>query len=490
MFASEIKAFLATDLFPRRLNEQAIWDYLTFRYVPGPETIWHNVWEIPPGHILEWSPTKEPRVFRYWKTDVLSVDEPLDIDQRTKDFEALFLDSVEKRLLAADVPVGVMLSGGLDSSAVASAAVELGHKQFHTFSVAFAEGGAFSELTYAREVAKHLGVEHHSVVVDRRAFMEMLPQAVRAADEPLADLTIVPLLAVAQLARRLVKVVLSGEGADEILAGYHLGESQRRFQIIKRLQSFPPSVLKPLTTVVEFCSNDYGEKFARTARIPLSQWNATHKAHMTRLWNEQEKSALWPSFAGKDSDRILSDLYATARSNDPLEQILAIYQQSWLVEDLLMKADKMTMAASLELRVPFLDYRLVEWANRQPVGVKIKRQGRRYITKYVLRRFAQTRLPETIINRPKQGFPVPVNKWLQDVTFSKWALTHLAGDESRLKDLFEIELIQQQVHKAAMGDQGAAQKSWLLIVLETWMREFDVEVGREAPSNRALMTDC
>src|SRR5262249_31574615 len=149
------------------------------------------------------------------------------------EFEALFLDSVEKRLLAADVPVGVMLSGGLDSSAVASAAVELGHKELHTFSVAFAEGGDISELAFAQEFAQHLRVQHHKLASNRPTFLEMLPEVVRAADEPLADLTIVPLLAVARLARQQVKVVLSGEGADEILAGYHLDESQRRFEIIK-----------------------------------------------------------------------------------------------------------------------------------------------------------------------------------------------------------------------------------------------------------------
>jgi asparagine synthase (glutamine-hydrolysing) len=282
---------------------------------------------------------------------------------------------------------------------------------------------------------------------------------------------------------------LSGEGADEILAGYNLDVSQRRFLIIKRLQNFPSSVLKPLSTVLDFCSSVYGEKFTRIVRVPLPEWNATHKAHMTRLWNEQEKRALWPAFPGTDSGRILGDVYAAAASKDPLEQLLSVYQQSWLVEDLLMKADKMTMAASLELRVPFLDFRLVEWANRQPLRMKIGRQGRRYITKYVLRRFAKSRLPESIINRPKQGFPVPVNEWFRDVTFSKWALAHLLGDDSRLKDLFEPDQIQQHLRKAATGDY-AAQKSWQLIVLETWMREFDVEVGREVPLHRALVTDC
>src|SRR5688500_1229111 len=190
MCASEIKALLASHLFARRLYRQAIWDYLTYRYVPWPETVWHNVWKLPPGHMLECSQTKEPRVSPYWQTDVISVDGPVDIDQKTKEFEDLFLNSVELRLLAADVPVGVMLSGGLDSSAIAAAAVELGHKRFHTFSVGFSDGGEYSELHYARSVVKHLGLENHEVVVDRQTFLDILPDAVHACDEPLADLTI------------------------------------------------------------------------------------------------------------------------------------------------------------------------------------------------------------------------------------------------------------------------------------------------------------
>ena len=219
MFASEIKALLASNLFPRRLNRQAVWDYLTYRYVPGRKPYGTTSGNFLPG--ICWSGHRmESRAYRgIGKPMSMSVDEHVDIDQKTKEFEDLFLDSVEQRLLASDVPVGVMLSGGLDSSAIAAAAVELGHKQFHTFSVGFSEGGEYSELGYARQVAKHLGVENHEVVVDRARFLEMLPQAVRAADEPLADLTIVPLLAVCRLAREHVKVALSGEGADEVSGG-------------------------------------------------------------------------------------------------------------------------------------------------------------------------------------------------------------------------------------------------------------------------------
>src|SRR5215467_873172 len=128
LFASEIKALLASNLFPRRLNRQAVWDYLTYRYVPGPDIMWQNIWKLPPGHMLEWSPNREPRLSRYWRSDVVSVDQSMDIGQKTKEFEDLFLDSIAQRLLASDVPVGVMLSGGLDSSSIAAAAVELGHK--------------------------------------------------------------------------------------------------------------------------------------------------------------------------------------------------------------------------------------------------------------------------------------------------------------------------------------------------------------------------
>jgi asparagine synthase (glutamine-hydrolysing) len=482
LFASEIKALLASNLFSRRLNRQAVWDYLTYRYVPGPETMWQNIWKLPPGHMLEWSPNGEPRLARYWSSDVVSVDQSMDIGQKTKEFEDLFLDSVAQRLLASDVPVGVMLSGGLDSSSIAAAAVELGHKQFHTFSVGFAEGGEYSELGYARQVARHLGVENHEVVVDQSSFLEMLPHAVQTADEPLADLTIVPLLAVCQLARGHVKVALSGEGADEVLAGYNFNLGHRKFETIRRIQTFPPSLLKAMHRALALLSDRYADKFAEVRNIPLSKWNIAHKNHISWIWDQIEKMALWPHFVGHDSGRILRNMYTAAESPHPLDQILCVYQQSWLVEDLLMKADKMSMAASLELRVPFLDYRLVEWANRQPIGVKIGRVGWRNVTKRVLRRFAKTRLPREIIDRPKKGFPVPVRQWLQDDGFSSWAVEHLLGKQAKLKYFFQPEAMKGQLCRAATGDLKAADKSWLLIVLETWLRGFDVEVASDIPS--------
>jgi asparagine synthase (glutamine-hydrolysing) len=476
MFASEVKSILESGIFVRDLNRQAIWDYLTYRYVPSTDTMWHNVWKLPPGHMLQWSPNQQPRLSQYWETDVVSGHDGVDVEQAVKEFEHLFLNSVEQRLLAADVPVGVMLSGGLDSSAVAAAAVELGHQRFHTFSVGFSEGGEYSELNFARQVANHLGVQEHHVIVDQSNFLEMLPHAVRAADEPLADLTIVPLLAVSRLAREHVKVVLSGEGADEILAGYNFDHFYRNFQTIRRLQRLPASVIKAASNTLRPFFPRYADILARIGRIPLSEWNAAHKTHITHFWSEVDKRMLWSGFIGRDSDQILTDLYAAARSSDPLDQMLSVYQKSWLVEDLLMKADKISMAASLELRVPFLDYRLVEWTNRQPQWVKIGRRRQRYITKYVLRRFAEKRLPREIIDRPKLGFPVPVYRWLRDEKFVRWVMEHLTGQRAKVKNLFERHMIERQVLQAKANEHTEAHKLWTLIVLESWLREFDVEI--------------
>ncbi len=480
LFASEIKAILASGLVPRSINRQALWDYLTFRFVPGRETIWTNIRKLPPGQFLEFSPSTEPITTRYWHSHVKVPAQSE--DQRTqqeleREFEELFLDAVKLRLESSDVPVGVMLSGGLDSSAVAAAAVELGHRNFHTFSVGFEEGGYYSELPYARQVAEHVGANYHEVVIGQTEFLKILPELVYYSDEPLADLASVPLLAVSRLAQQNVKVVLSGEGSDEILAGYDLDLSERRWQMVRSLQRVP----KPLMSLVAIGSSvlapTFSEKAARIAELPLARWNYRERPYITRYWGQEEKSSLWPTAHKLDSERFLAHLYRSANTTDPLQQVLYVYQKSWLVENLLMKADKMSMAASVELRTPFLDYRLVEWANRQPNHAKIRRTGRRtYETKSVLRSFCAQRLPSEILTRPKQGFPVPVNAWLKE-DLTNWARDILTGDASRITPEFSTNTINDLLFHAQQGSTDAAGKLWLLIVLEFWLHAWDAHLS-------------
>ena len=478
LFASEIKALLASGLVERSINRQALWDYLTFRFVPGPETIWSNIRKLPPAHYLELRAGKDPVEKRYWKSDVCETSNNHHSEaQLDQEFADLFLDSVRLRLEASDVPVGVMLSGGLDSSAVAAAAIELGHRNFHTFSVGFEQGGYYSELPYARKVAEHVGANYHEVIIGQKQFLEMLPELVYYSDEPLADLASVPLLAVSRLAQKNVKVVLSGEGSDEILAGYDLDVSERRWEMVRNLQRVPKPLMSLLAKGSSVVSATISEKAARVAQLPLAKWNQRERPHMTRYLDQVEKSVLWPNGDKANSERVLVDLYESASATDPLQQVLSVYQKGWLVEDLLMKADKMSMAASVELRTPFLDYRLVEWANRQPNHVKIKRTGlRTYETKSILRRFCARRLPAEILTRDKRGFPVPVNGWLTG-GLSGWAKDVLTGKNSRMIPGFSGTTITELLRKAEQGSTDAAGKVWLLIVLEFWLQAWDAKLN-------------
>ena len=224
-------------------------------------------------------------------------------------------------------------------------------------------------------------------------------------------------------------------------------------------------------------SPTFSEKAARVAELPLAKWNQRELPHMTRYLDQLEKSLLWPNGHHEDSERHVTELYHAAGATDPLQQVLSVYQKSWLVEDLLMKADKMSMAASVELRTPFLDYRLVEWANRQPNHVKLKRTGlRKYETKSILRRFCAQRLPGEILTRDKRGFPVPVNGWLRE-GLSGWARDVLTGPNNRMIPGFSGATINDLLLRAEQGSVEAAGKVWLLIVLEFWLQAWDATLN-------------
>ncbi len=475
VFASEIKALLASGLVERRIDKQALWDYLTFRYVPGPGCIWANVRKLPPGHLLRIPAGSGPEIVRYWDCDVIS-DDHEQLDERLVDaeFTELFLDAVEQRLVASDVPVGVFLSGGLDSSAIAAAAVELGHKNFHTFSVGFEDGGYYSELDFARQVADHVGAQYHQVVLNQKGFLEMLPDVVYATDEPMADLSAVSVMALSRLARKDVKVVLSGEGSDEILAGYDFDRAEREWNRVRMLQKIPNTALRVGLAMSRLGSDGLQRRAEKITNLPLGSWNRLELPHITRNFSQAEKEELWPGEQLEDSERIVAAQYESARSKDPLQQMLSVYQKDWLVEDLLMKADKSTMAASLEARTPFLDYRLVQWANRQPNQVKVKRRSiNRYETKSVLRRFCSSRLPKTIIDRPKRGFPDPANVWLEN-GLHPWAHDTLLNSNSKVGEFLDKSGMENVLEQARTGNDGAANRVWALLVLELWMQTWEV----------------
>ena len=438
-FASEIKALLTLPVVAQAIEPRAIWDYLTYRYVPGPGTVWRQISKLPPAHRLSIpAASGGPCVSRWWSIPPPYAAERVDDREMTQAFGDLFTDAVKLRMIA-DVPVGIMLSGGIDSSAVASVAVESHGRNLKTFSVSFADSAATDERAHARSVAAHLGTDHAEVEIGEREFVDFLPDFVRYTDEPLADLASVPLHYVSRLARGSVKVTLSGEGADEILAGYDFD----RWWASRA---------------------GAGGAGLRGDAVP---------PHMTNYMDSGAKRALFRGAVDfADSADVIRGHVAAAGARHPLDQMLYLYCQDWLVEDLLMKADRMSMATSLELRTPFLDYRLVEWAFRAPIAAKVgPGADGRFTTKRVLRQFAESRLPAAIISRPKQGFPVPVYGWLSG---SLKGLAHdlVLGAGSRLHAWFEPAALRSLFDRGVAADAATHDRHrlWHLMILEFWMR--------------------
>lgn len=459
VFASEIKAILAAEpACGLEVSDQAVWDYLTFRYVPGPQTIWQGISKLPPGHILTLSPNGMPKLDRYWDIPRSGGRLQSATDDLQRKFDELLIDATSIRMIA-DVPVGVMLSGGLDSSSVAAAAREAGHR-LKTYSVAFRNAPEIDERPYARAVAKHLDCDHHEIEIGPSEFVEFLPELVTLTDEPLADLASVPLYYVCKLARRDVKVVISGEGSDEILGGYSFDKVVQEWE----RRSTPPHTLRRLISQVT-------GKQLRTLDLRREPYPLVMTNYMT---SEEKQALLRDTRMRTDSLDIARARIEEFGAGSPLAQALYGYCGDWLVEDLLMKADRMSMGVSLELRTPFLDYRLVEFAACLPDSLRVGLDGdgiRK--TKLILRRFAEKRLPKEIIDRPKQGFPVPVYGWLSG-ELKDWAHEMLRRGNTRLEEWCKSECLQNYLMAGTKPEAPLMERHrlWNLIILELWARRW------------------
>lgn len=472
VFASEIKSLLIGLDSKPDVSRSAIADYLFFRFVPSPQTMWEGVLKLEPGHFLTLDLQNfNHRVERYWACPLRS--SPLDPARNYEgEFETLFLECVQSHILASDVPVGVLLSGGLDSSAVAAAIVELGHKNLSSYTIRFEEGGEYSEEAFARQVAGHCGLKHAGVSMEKEEFMRDFEELTYYTDEPLADLAAVPLRSVCRRAAQDVKVLLSGEGADEIFAGYHLDATAswlHRMKVIE--QSVPKGILR---TAAYF--------FRRTGRLKglsvMAQdgWENIFKEllpHSTRVWTGQDLRPLLTG-AADDPESALKKWYQETQSPHPLDQFMEVAMRQWLVEDLLMKADKMSMAESVELRVPFLDHKMVEWASTLPLECKVGSARGGWTTKKILRDFARKRLPDQIINRPKKGFPVPCYTWLKEDNFFEGVQKKLLRKDSALSGFLNVQAMGEPLQTAHRGDLSAAHKVWSVMVLDQWLERWAV----------------
>ncbi len=460
LFSSEVKSIIASGRYLKALDNQAISDYLTLRYTPSTTSIWNGVHKLEAGSYIEYDLSSSNfKVSKYWnfqfKNNILKSDKDYHLE-----FKTLFEDSVQKRIISSDVPVGVFLSGGLDSSIISSTAIKLGHKNFHTFSVGFEDDRSENELVYAKQMAKHINSKHHEVIVTKDDFINFLPKLVYYTDEPYADLTAVPLYFLSKEARKHVKVVLSGEGADELFGGYDLNKLNNKFNLLKKIEN-----IKSLFFMIKpFVNKKYKGILTDIQKHSVDTLLEKKSVYMTKYWNENEKEILLGKKL-RSTNELISSLYQYSDSLDVIDKVSDAYCRLWLVEDLLMKADKMTMANSLEARVPFLDHSLIEFASNLPTHLKVTKND----TKYIIREYAKTMIPESILNRPKKGFSIPVYKWLRDDLYN-WA-------KDLIKNSVELEILDKRLILKEFDnlkiDMNAAHKIWIIIVFHFWLKKWN-----------------
>jgi asparagine synthase (glutamine-hydrolysing) len=459
LFASEIKAILAVPGIPRRVDREALWDYFAYRYVPAPATLLAGIRKLMPGSYLVCERGKVT------ETPYFSPDDgrPSEATPPEGDPVSTFLEHLDEAVrirMISDVPFGAFLSGGIDSSAVVAMMSRHSRQPVKTFSVGFAES-AYSELAYARAIATQFQTDHHELTVSQEHLMEHLPALVRYRDAPVAEPSDIPIYLLAREARRTVKMVLTGEGADEFLGGYPKHVLERYVGTYQRLPApVRHGLIEPLCR-----SLPYGFRRAKTAvanlgladrRERLPRWfgalSAPERCRLTRL----EAPPSRKSSAGLDS----------LDGNSALRGILYFDQTSWLPDNLLERGDRMTMAASLEARMPFMDHELAAFVSRLPDDWRVR--GR--TTKRILREAMRRVLPASILERPKIGFRVPVNEWFRG-SMRGYLSDHLLGPASRTRDYYRPEALRGYVEAHAAGRQNHEKLLWCLLTLEIWHRE-------------------
>jgi asparagine synthase (glutamine-hydrolysing) len=460
LFASEIKALLAFPGVPQRVDRDALWDYFAYRYVPAPATLLQGIRKLMPGSYVVCERGVVTETPYFVPDDGKPATAKLAEADPVSDFLTQLDEAVRVRMIS-DVPFGAFLSGGIDSSAVVAMMSRHSPHPVKTFSVGFAES-AYSELTYARAIANQFHTDHHELTVSQEHLMEHLPALVRYRDAPVAEPSDIPIYLLAREARRTVKMVLIGEGADEFLGGYPKHVLER---YVCSYQHVPAAVRRGL--IEPLCrSLPYGFRRAKTAVANLGLADRSERLpHWFGALSGPERCRLTRLTAPRH-DANSPTRFDSCRGNSALRDILYFDQTSWLPDNLLERGDRMTMAASLEARMPFMDHQLAAFVSGLPDEWRV----RGLTTKRILREAMRRVLPAEILERPKVGFRVPVNEWFRG-SMRGYLTDHLLGSASRTRDYYRAPALRRYVEEHTTGRQNHEKLLWCLLSLEVWHRE-------------------
>lgn len=458
IFGSEIKALLVHPDVNAALDLRGLSYFLSLKYVPAPGTLFENIHSLPPGHYLM-AKDGHIEIHRYWNISYAKDANPKSEAEYLEEATELIREAVKLRL-RSDVPFGAFLSGGVDSSLIVALMAEQLDEPVKTFSVGFGDG---DELPYAKLVADRFGCDHHTLKITAADFIDHAETVLWHMDQPIADQATVATLMVAKLARQHVKMVLTGEGGDELFAGYARYAGERFSPYTRWLPNWAGQLIR-----------------GGSRRLPGMR-RGKIAVHALTTSNEAQRFANWfPMFNDETKRQVLTermrdyregagDIFAQhlaeCDAREPLDRMLYVDSKLWLPDFLLLRGDKLTMANSLEARIPLLDHKLVEFAGRLPTQYKLHKGDR----KYLLKRVAERMLPSEIITRKKQGFPIPIERWLRNE--ARPLMRDMLSQESlQRRGLFNPQYVEQLMQQHESGFADNTTELWGLVSFEIWMR--------------------
>jgi asparagine synthase (glutamine-hydrolysing) len=466
VFASEIKGVLAHPAVSCQLDEHAISAYLTFGYIPTPHTFFAGIKSLPPAHVLTIDPGGDPRIERYWRLAIPgqadgAVHAPIGLEEAAEEVRTRLQEAIRRRLVA-DVPLGAFLSGGIDSSAIVALMAGVMGEPVKTFTIGFEDVEGFDERPFARAVATRFGTEHHEFVVQPDA-IDLLERLVWHHDQPFGDSSAIPTYLLNEVARRHVTVALSGDGGDEVFGGYERFAAGLAVDGLRRVPSLlrRPAVAA-LAHLPKSAMHRRGARVRRFAAVAergmpwaYLEWiSYVPECWRRRLlaerddWARAEYLRIWQSTAG-------------ARS---LDRLLALNLDTYLLDDLLVKVDRTSMAHGLEVRSPFLDTELLEFASRLPPSLKVRGMS----LKRVLKRAVRDLLPDDLLTRRKRGFGVPLDRWFREDLRSYTQST--LGAEARVRRHLAGEQLDRLLAEHDSGAHNHGNALWTLMTLELFLR--------------------
>ena len=452
MFGSEIKSFLPHPHFKKEINEVVLENYLTYQYSPTQETFFRQVYKLLPAHCFTFKDGRM-KTERYWEIK-FNADDSHDLDYWVKNISETFKDSVKAHKIS-DVEVGSFLSSGVDSSYVAAVA-----DVDKTFTVGFGTDEKYNEISYAKEFSKYIAKENISKVISTEEYWEVLPKLQYHMDEPLADPAAIALYFVSKLASQKVKVVLSGEGADEIFGGYNIYKEPSDMSLYNHI---PKPIRKGLVAVAKKLPKKHGVNFI----IRRSKDIEERFIGNAFIFDEQERKDLlkFKTTAPSPSD-ITKPFYDKVKDKDDVTKMQYIDLHLWMTGDILLKADKMSMANSLELRVPFLDKEIMALAQKIPTKYRVTKEN----TKYAMRIAAKKACPEQTANKKKLGFPVPIRLWLKEDKYYNFVKSEFISENAGR--FFNTDKLVELLDVHRSGKYDYSRKIWTIFMFLIWYRVY------------------